>query len=193
MFDWGYQTEPEPEPRTAAASRRCAARCWAARPRSTSWPIRAAIAAITTAGRRRARAAGPTPTCCPISSAPKPGRTATILARRLGPARHRIRQDRRPAVRRLARSRPRPPAIRSTDDYNGKQQEGFGRGQYTIRDGRRSSSARAYLRPARKRANLTVETGAHAHARADAGHARDRRRICQGRRRARRAPRRRAR
>ena len=32
-----------------------------------------------------------------------------------------------------------------TDDYNGKQQEGFGRGQYTIRDGRRSSTSRAYL------------------------------------------------
>ena len=36
-----------------------------------------------------------------------------------------------------------------TEDYNGKQQEGFGRGQYTIRDGRRSSTSRAYLRPAR--------------------------------------------
>ncbi len=48
----------------------------------------------------------------------------------------------------------------TTSDYNGKQQEGFGRGQYTIRDGRRSSSSRAYLRPARRRANLTVETGA---------------------------------
>jgi 4-pyridoxate dehydrogenase len=49
-----------------------------------------------------------------------------------------------------------------TEDYNGKQQEGFGRGQYTIRDGRRSSTARAYLRPAKNRAGLTVETGAHA-------------------------------
>ncbi|HLQ93909.1 MAG TPA: GMC family oxidoreductase N-terminal domain-containing protein [Xanthobacteraceae bacterium] len=47
-------------------------------------------------------------------------------------------------------------------DYNGQTQEGFGRGQYTIRDGRRSSSARAYLRPARRRVNLDVETGAHA-------------------------------
>jgi 4-pyridoxate dehydrogenase len=46
-------------------------------------------------------------------------------------------------------------------DYNGAQQEGFGRSQYTIRDGRRSSSARAYLRPARHRRNLHVETGAH--------------------------------
>ncbi len=49
-----------------------------------------------------------------------------------------------------------------TEDYNGKQQEGFGRGQYTIRDGRRSSTARAYLRPAKGRHNLTVETGAQA-------------------------------
>src|SRR5271166_5009848 len=47
-------------------------------------------------------------------------------------------------------------------DYNGKQQEGFGRGQYTIRDGYRSSAATAYLKPARKRPNLTVETGAQA-------------------------------
>ena len=47
-------------------------------------------------------------------------------------------------------------------DYNGPEQEGFGRSQYTIRDGRRSSSARAYLRPARRRGNLEVETGAHA-------------------------------
>jgi choline dehydrogenase-like flavoprotein len=49
-----------------------------------------------------------------------------------------------------------------TDDYNGKQQEGFGRGQYTIRDGYRSSAASAYLRPARKRPNLEVATRAHA-------------------------------
>src|SRR5205085_5339214 len=49
-----------------------------------------------------------------------------------------------------------------SDDYNGEQQEGFGRGQYTIRDGYRSSAATAYLKPARKRRNLTVETGAQA-------------------------------
>ena len=48
-----------------------------------------------------------------------------------------------------------------TADYNGAQFEGFGRSQYTIRDGRRSSAARAYLRPALKRPNLTVETRAH--------------------------------
>ena len=48
-----------------------------------------------------------------------------------------------------------------TDDYTGQQGEGFGRSQYTIGNGRRSSSAVAYLHPARKRRNLTVETGAH--------------------------------
>ena len=47
-----------------------------------------------------------------------------------------------------------------TDDYNGRQQEGFGRGQYTIRGGYRSSAATAYLKPARKRPNLDVVTGA---------------------------------
>jgi 4-pyridoxate dehydrogenase len=44
-----------------------------------------------------------------------------------------------------------------SDDYNGKQQDGFGRSQYTIRNGHRSSSATAYLRPARGRSNLTVK------------------------------------
>ncbi len=50
-----------------------------------------------------------------------------------------------------------------TDDYNGEQGEGFGRSQYTIRNGRRASTANAYLRPARGRRNLTVDTHAYAH------------------------------
>ena len=49
-----------------------------------------------------------------------------------------------------------------TEDYNGRQQEGFGRSQTTIRNGRRSSAANAFLRPAKKRPNLTVEVGAMA-------------------------------
>ncbi|MFZ2066146.1 MAG: GMC family oxidoreductase N-terminal domain-containing protein [Xanthobacteraceae bacterium] len=48
-----------------------------------------------------------------------------------------------------------------TDDFNGRQQEGFARRQVTIRNGRRCSAAVAYLRPALKRANLHVEVGAH--------------------------------
>lgn len=49
-----------------------------------------------------------------------------------------------------------------TDDYNGERQEGFGRLQMTISKGRRCSAASAYLRPAMKRPNLTVLTGAMA-------------------------------
>lgn len=49
-----------------------------------------------------------------------------------------------------------------TADYNGAVQEGFGRLQMSIRDGRRCSAATAYLRPALKRPNLKVITAAHA-------------------------------
>lgn len=45
-----------------------------------------------------------------------------------------------------------------TDDLNGPDPVGFGRGQTFIDHGRRASSARAYLHPARGRANLTVRT-----------------------------------
>ncbi|HEX3484563.1 MAG TPA: GMC family oxidoreductase N-terminal domain-containing protein [Micropepsaceae bacterium] len=45
-------------------------------------------------------------------------------------------------------------------DYNAGVHEGFGRSQYSIRNGRRASSAAAYLRPALKRSNLSVKTGA---------------------------------
>jgi choline dehydrogenase-like flavoprotein len=47
-----------------------------------------------------------------------------------------------------------------TDDYNGQNTEGFARMQMTLRNGRRWSAAAAYLRPALKRKNLTVLTGA---------------------------------
>jgi choline dehydrogenase-like flavoprotein len=49
-----------------------------------------------------------------------------------------------------------------TDDYNGRDAVGFGRSQYSIRDGRRCSAAVAFLRPARKRQNLTVKLRAQA-------------------------------
>jgi 4-pyridoxate dehydrogenase len=47
-----------------------------------------------------------------------------------------------------------------TGDYNAASQDGFGMSQYTIRHGRRASAARAFLRPATRRRNLRVETGA---------------------------------
>lgn len=47
-------------------------------------------------------------------------------------------------------------------DFNGKEQLGFSRSQYTIKNGRRCSAAVAFLHPARNRPNLTVETNAFA-------------------------------
>jgi choline dehydrogenase len=49
-----------------------------------------------------------------------------------------------------------------TDDFNGPRQRGFGYYQVTQRDGRRWSTAAAYLRPARGRPNLTVSTHSQA-------------------------------
>ena len=46
-----------------------------------------------------------------------------------------------------------------TGDFNGGEQEGFGVLNYTVGNKRRSSTARAYLRPVRNRPNLTVLTG----------------------------------
>jgi choline dehydrogenase len=45
-------------------------------------------------------------------------------------------------------------------DFNGASQEGVGVYQISTRNGRRMSAARAFLRPAMKRANVRVETGA---------------------------------
>ena len=51
-----------------------------------------------------------------------------------------------------------------TADVNGFQQEGFGRMDMTVDHGVRASAANAYLRPARGRGNLAIETGALASA-----------------------------
>jgi choline dehydrogenase len=53
---------------------------------------------------------------------------------------------------------------RLSEDFNGPEQEGFGRYQLTINDGERWSAARGYLTPiAGKRANLSIVTGARVH------------------------------
>jgi choline dehydrogenase len=52
--------------------------------------------------------------------------------------------------------------IKPNADFNGAQQEGCGYYQTTTNNRRRWSTAAAYLRPARKRANLVVQTHAHA-------------------------------
>lgn len=49
----------------------------------------------------------------------------------------------------------------TSDNLNGEVEEGFARGELTVdRNGRRASTARAYLDPVRGRKNLTVMTGA---------------------------------
>ena len=80
----------------------------------------AATAATTTAGRRRARAAGPMPTCCPTSGAPKPGKTArtrgaAATARSAPNTRRRPTRCSTPGSKPARRSASRPPR-----DYNGK-------------------------------------------------------------------------
>ena len=52
--------------------------------------------------------------------------------------------------------------IPANPDFNGPEQEGTGLFQFTASKHRRWSSARAYLKPARNRKNLHVETSAHA-------------------------------
>ncbi len=49
---------------------------------------------------------------------------------------------------------------RANPDFNGEQQEGFGRYHFTIRDGQRWSTARSFIGPIADRKNLTVLTGA---------------------------------
>ncbi len=48
----------------------------------------------------------------------------------------------------------------ANDDFNGARQEGLGLYDFNIRNGRRESTATAFLRPAEGRRNLTVWTGA---------------------------------
>lgn len=49
----------------------------------------------------------------------------------------------------------------ATPDFNGARQEGFGKFQFTIQRGRRRSTAATYLKGAKGRPNLIIETGAH--------------------------------
>ena len=106
-------------------------------------------------------AAGPMRMSCPISAARRAGRAApTNIAAATGRlTTQTCRATRIRCVDAFAAAGP-SAGHPATDDYNGARQEGFGRWQATIRDGRRCSAAVAYLRPALARRNSTVETGA---------------------------------
>jgi 4-pyridoxate dehydrogenase len=50
---------------------------------------------------------------------------------------------------------------KATDDFNGASGEGFGRIQFTVKNGRRQSTATAFLKPAISRKNLTIAKNCH--------------------------------
>src|SRR3954447_12480185 len=70
-------------------------------------------------------------------------------------------RDRNPATEAFLRAA-QEVGIPFNDDVNGAQQDGVNPTQVTQKRGRRWSAADAYLKPARRRRNLTVETGAFA-------------------------------
>ena len=156
--DWMYFTEPEPNLDNRSIE------CARGRVVGGSSSINAMAYVRGHRGdydrwRQKGCPGGRSPTCCPISSAPNRGR-----------GRRRLPRQRRSVVGAGGDLR-RPPAARLhrggeggrhdfTEDYNGERQEGFTWIQQTIRNGRRCSAAVAYLKPALKRANVTLETDA---------------------------------
>ena len=186
-------TRPSRSPSsTTARSSSRAARCWAARARSTACSTSAASARTTTTGGSSATPAGASTTCCPTSAAPRTRSAArTTLHGVGGPLAvsdvcephplceafiEAARAGRLPAQRRFQRRRRRKaPAISSSPRSNG----------------RRWSTAVGYLRQARRRPNLAVVTNALATPHPVRRPARGRRRISAGRHDARRARRRR--
>jgi choline dehydrogenase len=91
--------------------------------------------------------------CCPISSAPKlEGRWRCLVARR-----HKVHCPPMPAMNmknplyRAFVEAGHEAGYVTTDDPNGYLQEGFGPMHMTVKDGRRWSTANAYLKPAMSR------------------------------------------
>ena len=121
----------------AGASPGRAARCWAARRRSTGSSISAASGRISTIGASSAMPAGRMTTCCRISAAPRtrsaaPTITTAPAARCRSPicARHHELHDAFIAGAQEA-------GFKSNPDFNGAEQEGVGSYQLTVRKMRR--------------------------------------------------------
>src|SRR6516165_6268836 len=131
----------------------------------------AAIPATSTPGRRAAQPAGATPKCCRIAARARAWRRATrsssipprITPRAPSGSRCVTRYCRRPgnsSRRRVAAGIPK-------GDYNGRDRGGpsgvVSLTQYTMRDGRRSSTYQAFLAgEPEQRPNLAIITGAQA-------------------------------
>ena len=152
---------PSPRPTPAdARSRSRAGACSAAPAPSTAWCGCAASARTTTTGRSSAIAAGATRTCCRSSRAWR-ATPAAMASSAVARGRSRSPTTRRAAGSTTASSRPpRRVGIKHNRDYNGADQEGIAMTQASIGRGRRMSTARCYLDPARIRPNLTIETDA---------------------------------
>ena len=108
----------------------------------------------------RCAAAGATATCCPTSSAlkgaPKAPMTTAAATGKLATRYGLLTNPLHAAWLEAGRQAGYP----LTEDMNGYQQEGFGRMDMTVGEGRRCSAANAYLRPAMHRPNLKVLTHA---------------------------------
>ena len=120
-------------------------------------------APTTTTGATAAARAGATRICCPTSSVPRTTSAAPSEYHGAGgPLAVSDGRSRNPMPRPSWRP-PTRPGSGATTDFNGAEQDGFGRYQVTQRDGRRCSTAVGYLHPAMDRPNLTVETFLQVH------------------------------
>ena len=115
-------------------------------------------------GRRRlgdlGTTAGATPRCCRRSSATSIGTRPVGVSRRGGPGSNVADLRQQSEISRVFVRAAGEAGYPLSDDFNGAEQEGVGFYQVTQKDGRRCSSARAYLHPIRQRPNLTVITRA---------------------------------
>ena len=146
---------------TAAASSGRAARCSAARPRSTAWSTSAASTRTSTSGANSATPAGhPTDVLPYFKRAEHQTRGAERIPQHRRPA-LRVRHLRAPSRSARPSSQARSnSAIRATTISTARSQDGVGYHQTTTRNGKRCSTAVGYLHPVRNRPNLRVVTGA---------------------------------
>ena len=157
-YNWGYRERARAASRRPAPPSARAARCSAARPRSTASSMCAAIRSTSSAGRRRARRAGAIANVLPyFRRAESFRRRRRRLARRRRAARHCAGPKHNPLYDAFIEAG-REAGYPVSADLNGEQQEGFGALDMTVKDGVRWSTANAYLRPAMKRPNLKVVT-----------------------------------
>ena len=123
----------------------------------------AATAAISIVGRKRVPPVGAMTTCCRFSSETRPGRARPtppigVILGSLGVVPSPFNDPLFDAWIKAGKEA----SYAFTSDYNGAEQENFGRAQFTIKDGRRCSAANAFLKPVLSRQNLALITEAQA-------------------------------